>query len=424
MVLIFCHYRNIGEIIVNYIFIDSKDDIEKVGIVEEGQLVEIYTNEEDNRKQAGNIYRGKVVNVLQGMEAAFVDIGKGKNAYLYVKDAMPKDLMYRNIEIKIDDIIKCGEDVIVQVLKESSGNKGPKVTTHITLPGRFLVLNPFSNKINISRKINDIEEIERLKEIGIEMQREDMGLIFRTKASGVEKELLLDEYNMLVNIYKKIEREKNFLPCPKLIYKEMDLAHQIVRDAFSDKIHKIIINDKDKYNSLLGFQDIISPNLNEKLFYDTDFDISFQENIQKGIQTALERKVALKSGGYIVIDETEALTAIDVNTGKFIGSKSLEDTVVKTNLEAAEEISKQIRLRDIGGIIIIDFIDMKAKDDIKLVLDKLEKGLSLDRNKANIIDITKLGLVELTRKKVRNSLGTNFIKKCPYCNGKGKILGL
>ncbi len=424
MVLIFCHYRNIGEIIVNYIFIDSKDDIEKVGIVEEGQLVEIYTNEEDNRKQAGNIYRGKVVNVLQGMEAAFVDIGKGKNAYLYVKDAMPKDLMYRNIEIKIDDIIKCGEDVIVQVLKESSGNKGPKVTTHITLPGRFLVLNPFSNKINISRKINDIEEIERLKEIGIEMQREDMGLIFRTKASGVEKELLLDEYNMLVNIYKKIEREKNFLPCPKLIYKEMDLAHQIVRDAFSDKIHKIIINDKDKYNSLLGFQDIISPNLNEKLFYDTDFDISFQENIQKGIQTALERKVALKSGGYIVIDETEALTAIDVNTGKFIGSKSLEDTVVKTNLEAAEEISKQIRLRDIGGIIIIDFIDMKAKDDIKLVLDKLEKGLSLDRNKANIIDITKLGLVELTRKKVRNSLGTNFIKKCPYCKGKGKILGL
>ena len=209
---------------MNYIFIDSKDDIEKVGIVEEGQLVEIYTNEEDNRKQAGNIYRGKVVNVLQGMEAAFVDIGKGKNAYLYVKDAMPKDLMYRNIEIKIDDIIKCGEDVIVQVLKESSGNKGPKVTTHITLPGRFLVLNPFSNKINISRKINDIEEIERLKEIGIEMQREDMGLIFRTKASGVEKELLLDEYNMLVNIYKKIEREKNFLPCPKLIYKEMDLA--------------------------------------------------------------------------------------------------------------------------------------------------------------------------------------------------------
>ena len=175
---------------MDYIFIDSKDGIEKVGIVEEGQLVEFYTDERDNRKQVGNIYRGKIVNVLQGMEAAFVDIGEEKNAYLYVKDAIPKELMYRNIEVKIDDIIKCGEDIIVQVLKESSKNKGPKVTTHITLPGRFLVLNPFSNKINISRKINDIEEIERLKKIGIEMQKEDMGLIFRTKALGVEKVII------------------------------------------------------------------------------------------------------------------------------------------------------------------------------------------------------------------------------------------
>ena len=406
---------------MDYIFIDSKNDIEQVGIVEEGRLVEFYTDEKDDRKQAGNIYRGKVANVLRGMEAAFVDIGEGKNAYLYIKDALPKELMYKDIEIKTDDIIKGGEDVIVQVFKESFGNKGPKVTTHITLPGRFLVLTPFSNKINISRKIDDIEEIKRLKEIGREMQKEDMGLIFRTKALGVEKELLLDEYNMLINIYKKIEREKNFLPCPKLIYREMDLAHQIVRDAFSDKIHRIIINDKDKYSSLLGFQDIISPNLNEKLFYDKDFSVSFQENIQKGIQAALERKVVLESGGYIVIDETEALTAIDVNTGKFIGSKSLEDTVVKTNLEAAEEISKQIRLRDIGGIIIIDFIDMRTKDDITLVLNKLGEGLSLDRNKANIVGITKLGLVELTRRKVRNSLCTNFIKRCPHCKGRGKI---
>ena len=236
---------------MDYIFIDSKDGIEKVGIVEEGQLVEFYSDKEDDRKQAGNIYRGKVINVLPGMEAAFVDIGRGKNAYLYVKDAIPKELMYKNIKIKIDDIIKGGEDIIVQVLKESSGNKGPKVTTHITLPGRFLVLIPFSNKINISRKIDDREEIKRLKEIGKEIQREDIGFIFRTKSLGVEKELLLDEYNMLVKIYKKIEREKNFLPCPKLIYKEMDLSHQIIRDAFSDKIHRIIINDEDKYNSLL-----------------------------------------------------------------------------------------------------------------------------------------------------------------------------
>jgi ribonuclease G len=406
---------------MNYIFIDSKNDIEKVGIIEDDRLVEFYTDAKDDRKQVGNIYRGKAVNVLQGMEAAFVDIGEGKNAYLYVKDALPKESMYKNIPVKIDDIVKNGEDIIVQVLKESSENKGPKITTHITLPGRFLVLTPFSHKISVSRKIHEEYEVNRLQDIGKEMQKEDMGVIFRTKALGIEKEVLIDEYHTLIAIYKRIEKEKNFLPCPKLIYKEMDLAHQIVRDAFSDKIDKIVINDKEKYNSLLGFQDIISPNLKEKLFYDKDFDVAFQDNIGREIQTALERKVNLESGGYIVIDETEALTAIDVNTGKFIGDKSLEDTIVKTNLEAVQEISRQIRLRDIGGIIIIDFIDMRTKDDISLVLDELEKDLSLDRNKTNIIGITKLGLVEMTRKKVRNSLRTKFIMKCPYCNGKGKI---
>ncbi|CCQ92616.1 Ribonuclease, Rne/Rng family [[Clostridium] ultunense Esp] len=407
---------------MNYIFIDSKDDIEIIGLVEDNSLVEIYIDEKDCRKQAGNIYRGRVVNVLPGMEAAFIDIGEGRNAYLYVKNALPKDMINNNGKINIEDIVKNGEEIIVQVLKEASESKGAKVTTHITLPGRFVVLTPFSSKINTSRKINHDEEIERLKQIGKDMQKDNMGLIFRTKAFGVEKELLIDEYNMLINIFKKIKREKNFLPCPKLIYKEMDLSHQIIRDVFSYKIHRIVLNDREKYDSLLSFQEIMFPRLEEKIFFDKDFNVFSQENIMKEIQTALERKVALKSGGYIVIDETEALTAIDVNTGKFTGSKSLEDTVVKTNLEAVEEISKQIRLRDIGGIIIIDFIDMKENKDISLVLNKLQEALSSDRNKANIIDITKLGLVELTRKKVRNSLSSRFVKKCPDCNGRGKIL--
>lgn len=406
---------------MNYIFIDSNDNIEKVGIVEEGRLVEYYTNEKNDKEQAGNIYRGKVVNVLQGMESAFVDIGDEKNAYLYVKDALPKDLMYKNLKVKIKDVVKKGEDIIVQTLKEASGQKGAKITTHITLPGRFLVLTPFSNKINISRKIYDEIEIKRLREIGREMQKDDMGIIFRTNSFETGKELLVDEYNMLINIYKKIEREKNFLPCPKLLYKEMDLGYQIIRDVFSDKIEKIIVNDREKYNDLLSFEDMMPLDLKEKLFYDKDFNVNLDINIQKEIQTALERQVPLESGGYIVIDELEALTAIDVNTGKFVGSINLEDTVVKTNLEAALEIPKQIRLRDISGIIIIDFIDMKNKNDIDLILNKLEENLKSDRNKTNIIGITKLGLVELTRKKIRNSLKSNFIQKCPYCNGKGKI---
>lgn len=404
---------------MNYIFIDSRDNLKKVGIVEENKLVEFYAEEKDDKEQAGNIYRGKVANVLPGMEAAFIDIGEEKNAYLYIKNALPRDMMYKKIEANIKDIVKGGDDIIVQVLKESTGNKGPKVTTHITLPGKVLVLTPFSNKINISRKIKDPIEIKRLKELGEEIQRENIGVIFRTKSKGVEKELLLKEYNMLVDIYIKIEREKNFLPCPKLIYKEMDLAHQIVRDTPANKVDKIIVNDKEQYNSLLSFQDIISPDLKEKLDYDKDFDLLTDRDISSQIRSALKRVVELESGGYIVIDETEALIAIDVNTGKFIGSKSLEDTVVKTNLEAAEQIAKQIRLRDLGGIIIIDFIDMKVKDDTNLVLDKLEECLKLDKNKANIIGITKLGLVELTRKKTRESLKTQFIEPCPHCKGTG-----
>ncbi|MBZ2175352.1 Rne/Rng family ribonuclease [Schnuerera sp. xch1] len=407
---------------MNYIFIDSRNGIEKVGIVEDNKLVEFYIDYQDYRKLAGNIYRGRVVNVLPGMEAAFIDIGEDKKAYLYIKNALPKGVKFKDKNIRINDIIKNGQDIIVQVLKEASENKGSKVTTHITLPGRFIVLTPFSSKINISRKIKDEDQIKNLKEIGKRMQQDDIGVIFRTKSKGIEEELLNDEYNRLIKIFRKIQREKSFLPCPKLIYKEMALSHKIIRDAFNEKIDKVIVNDEEKYNSLLNFQDLIYPNLEKKLFYDKDFNIKFRTNINEGIKTALGRKVYLKSGGYIVIDETEALTAIDVNTGKFTGSKNLEDTVVTTNLEAAEEISRQIRLRDISGIIIIDFIDMKDSNDISLVLNKLEEYLRLDRNKANIVGITKLGLVELTRKKIRNSFGSNFLKECPNCKGKGKIL--
>lgn len=407
---------------MNYIFIDLKDEVEKVGIVEEDKLVEFYVDNENERKLVGNIYRGRVKNVLPGMEAAFIDICEDKNAYLHVKNALPKEMKIKNKDIKINSLIKNGQEIIVQVLKEPTESKGAKVTTHITLPGRFIVLTPFSNKISISRKIDNQEEVSKLQSIGKKIQIEGIGMILRTKSIGIAEEILADEYNRLINIFRRIQREKNFLPCPKLIYREVDLSHKIIRDSFSEKTDKVIINDKSKYNSILDFHDLISPNLKERLIYDGDFDIRYERNIMKDIKTALERRVFLKSGGSIVIDETEALTAIDVNTGKFTGTKNLEDTVVKTNLEACEEIARQIRLRDISGIIIIDFIDMKDNNDISLVLDKLEEYLKLDRNKANIIGITKLGLVELTRRKIRNSLSNNFIQDCPKCNGKGKIL--
>lgn len=407
---------------MNYIFIDSQDGIERVGVVEDGQLVEFYMDEEDEEGLAGNIYRAKVINVLKGMEAAFVDIGEEKNAYLYVKDALPKELMYGKEKVNIQDIVKGGDDLIVQVLKEPTDTKGPKVTTHITIPGRFLVLTPFSNRINISRKIEDPLEIDRLRGIGLDMRKKDLGFIFRTRSQGVDKEQLIREYEVLVAIYKKIQRERNFLPSPKLVYKEMDLIHQTVRDVFGPHMERIIVNDRKKYESLLNLQDTISPRLEEKLYYDKRFSVSSHADIMRQIQSALARRVGLGDRGYIIIDELEALTAIDVNTGTFTGNRSLEDTVVRTNLRAAEEIAKQIRLRDLSGIIIIDFIDMKEDKDVDLVLNRLEDCLSKDRNRANIIGITKLGLVELTRKKVRNSLSSSYMNPCPHCRGRGRIL--
>lgn len=408
---------------MSYIFIDSLDGVNRVGIVEEKRLIEFHL-EEQEKKIVGNIYRGRVSNVLQGMEAAFVDIGESKNAYLYVKEALPRELLYNGKRYKISEVIKSGQEIIVQVVKEPSGNKGAKVTTHIEIPGRYLVFTPFSNKINISRKITDSVEIEKLKSIGKSIMKNDMGVIFRTASEGTEESLLKEEYDILYNIYAKIEKERNFLPCPKLIYKEPSLGYQIIRDSYNDTTEKIIVNNKEVYNNLILTEELYPFKFSDKIELNTKFSIAYDTGIQLDLKIALQRMVPLKSGGYIVIDETEALTAIDVNTGKFVGTSSLGETVVKTNIEAAEEIARQIRLRDIGGIIIIDFIDMRTKDDISTVLSILKKHLKKDKIKTNIIDITKLGLVELTRKKIRRSLSSDFYKKCPTCEGRGNILDM
>lgn len=405
-----------------YIFIDSSKDLNRVGIVEDGRLVEFHLEKKGQKKLVGNIYRGRVVNVLQGMEAAFVNIGESKNAYLNVKDALPRELMYTNQKCNISDIVKSGEEIIVQVVKEPYGNKGAKVTTHIEIPGRFIVFTPFSNKINISKKITDIERINYLKEVGERIIRDDMGLIFRTASEYVDESILKEEYDILHDIYKKIQKEKNFLPCPKLIYKEPTLAYQIIRDNYNENTEKIIVNSKDVYNELIQIEEYFPFKFSDKLKLNPDFSIDYDTVIQKDIRIALEKKVPLKSGGYLVIDETEALTVIDVNTGKYTGISSLEDTILKTNLEAAEEIARQIRLRDIGGIIIIDFIDMRDDSHEDLVLNTLREYIKKDKIKVNIIDITKLGLVELTRKKIRRSLSSDFYKTCPTCNGRGNIL--
>lgn len=409
---------------MRYIFIDSKDDINRVGIVENNRLVEFHSGKENNKKLVGNVYRARVMDVLKGMEAAFVDIGTEKNGYLHIKDALPKEKMYSKKKFKIKNIIKPGEEIIVQVTKEPYGNKGPKLSTHIDLPGRYMVLTPFSKKINISRKILNKMEIRRLKYIGKKIMQDNIGVIMRTASEDIDEKKLENEYKLLYGMYKKIEKERNFLPCPKLIYKEPGLGYQLIRDSYDENTKKIIVNTKEAYSNLLEMGEYYGFDLENKIEIDLNFSILSNKKIYEDISEALKRKVDLKSGGYIVIDETEALTAIDVNTGKFIGGKSLKDTIVKTNLEATEEIARQIRLRDIGGIIIVDFIDMKNNKDNELIISTLEKHLRKDNIKTNLLGMTKLGLVELTRKKIRRSLFLDFQKECPECKGQGNIVNI
>ncbi|MTI48498.1 MAG: Rne/Rng family ribonuclease [Firmicutes bacterium] len=411
---------------MNEIIIDVGFKQDRVAILEDDDLVELYIEREDGNKILGNVYKGRVVNVLPGMEAAFVDIGFEKNAFLHIKDAIPKsmilnkDIDLKNISIK--DVVKTGLELIVQVIKEPFGTKGARITTHITLPGRHLVLMPYTNYIGISRRITNENERDRLKGIMEEIKPDNIGVILRTAAEGKGMEELKDDMKFLLKLFNKIDRERNLGFAPRTIYRDLDLVHRVVRDMFTSESKRLVINDRDKYKSIVELVELISPHLQSKVeYFDNSHDIFGHYGIESQISHALERKVWLKSGGYIVIDETEALTSIDVNTGKYVGKTNLEDTVVKTNLEAARAIAKQLRLRNIGGIIIIDFIDMNNKDDDNLVLKALEESLKKDRTKAAVLGMTQLGLVEMTRKKARKRLTTKLLRECPYCSGKGKV---
>ncbi len=410
---------------MNDIIIDVGLNQDRVALLENNELVELYIERVDNKRKLGNIYKGRVVNVLPGMQAAFVDIGIEKNAFLYVKDAIHKNMISdRSINLKdisIKDVVKQGQEIIVQVIKEPYNSKGARITTHITLPGRDIVLMTCTNYVGVSRRITNEGERDRLKSIAEEIKTNDMGVILRTVSEGKSKQDLKDDLDYLLKVHQKIEKDKKLGFAPRIIYRDLDLVHRTVRDLFTTNIDRLIINDSEKYRSILDFVELISPHLKSKVkFYDGG-DIFGYYGIEPMIKSMIEHKVWLESGGYIVIDETEALTSIDVNTGKYVGNIDLEHTVVKTNLEAAKEIAKQLRLRNIGGIIIIDFIDMNNEKDEKRVLECLENELKKDRIKSTILGITQLGLVEMTRKKNRNRVISKMLTECPYCKGTGKV---
>lgn len=395
----------------------------RVAILENEELVEFYV-EKPLKEIVGNVYNGRIVNVLPGMQAAFVDIGIEKNAFLYLGDAIPNkgDTNYENIE-NINKILHVGQKVLVQIKKAAFGNKGPRVTTHISLPGRCLVYMPTNHYIGISKKIIKDEERKKLKDLGESLITDQEGLILRTKVLEVSKEQIIEDLEFLRGVWKTILDKSKNSSTPSLIYKDLDLVNRLIRDIFSEDVEQLIIDDGYQYAKIKSILNGINDKFPERVeYYQGKIDIFEAYNTQYEIDRALRRKVWLKSGGYLVIDKTEALTAIDVNTGKYVGTYDLEDTVFKINLEAAKEIAKQVRLRDIGGIIIVDFIDMEEIEHGKKILAGLSNELKKDRTKTTVLEITHLGLVEMTRKKIRQSLDNVMLRTCPVCHGEGKVI--
>lgn len=399
----------------------------RVAVLEEGILVEIYIERSQTQRTVGNVYKGKVENVLPGMQAAFVNIGLERNAFLFVADARCPDartVVLKNMaNLTIRDLLKPGQDVAVQVIKEAIGTKGARVTTNITLPGRHLVLMPTVDYVGVSRRIVDEEERNRLRALAEEVKPEGMGLIVRTVAEGRGKEEFSQDVCYLQSVWHTVLQRFKMNKSPGLIFRDLDLVCRTIRDLLDEDVTRFVVNNERVYKRILDFLDFSGPEYKPRVeLYQKNEPILETYGVESELERALKRKVWLKNGGYLVIDQVEALTVIDVNTGKFVGSTDLADTVLRTNLEAAEEIARQLRLRDIGGIIIVDFIDMEFSEHQEQVIQTLQTFLAHDKTKTNILGITSLGLVEMTRKRVRHGLEKVMLKSCPHCDGSGKII--
>jgi ribonuclease E len=398
----------------------------QVAIVEDGTLVETYVARETKRSLVGNIYLGKVQNVLRGMEAAFIDIGQPRNAVLYIGEVVT--VTDEDVDAdgdatpRIDQVLQSGQSVLVQVTKDPMGAKGARLTTEVSLAGRYLVLVPRGSGYGISRRLDDAER-QRLREIARRIRPDGYGLIVRTAAEGIDEDELTKDLSRLTRLWQEIEARSSSASAPQEIYVEPDLVIRVVRDLFSKEYERLAIEDREVHDRVRSYLQAVAPELIERVSLHQGPESLFAtENVLDQLRKALERKVWLPSGGYLVIDRAEALTVIDVNTGRFVGKTSLEDTVVRTNLEAAAEVVRQLRLRDIGGIIIIDFIDMLLARNREQVLRAFRDELLKDRTKTQVIGISPLGLCEMTRKNVAEGLLEALSTPCPTCAGRGVVI--
>ena len=410
------------------ILISSDPWENRVAILEDGQLAEIYFEREE--KVIGSIYKGKVMNVLPGMGASFVDIGLGRNAFLYVDDINKTPLNIGDVEITqgrsgwtISEKISKADDVLVQIVKEPRGLKGARISTNISLPGRYLILMPTGKYSGVSRKIESAEERNRLKGIMKLIRPEGMATVVRTAAAGVSQAELLADLGVLIRMWHGILESYKRAPAPSLIHKDMNLVYKAARDFITPEVERVLIDDDEEYEKVRDFMRLLGPQYVERIQHYNHGRSLFKDfKVDEEVQKLLRPKINLPSGGSIVIESTEALTVIDVNSGKFTGGKNLEDTIVKTNVEAAGEIARQVRLRDIGGIIVCDFIDMSSEASRNRVLATLEAGLRKDRTRTTIQSFSALGLLEFTRKRVGKDLSGQLRGSCPTCSGLGSVM--
>ncbi len=421
------------------ILVSFEDDEPRTAVFERGQLVEVDIDRPGGRRIVGNVYKGRVQNVLRGMQAAFVDIGLERNAFLYVDDARPEGDPDAGPESGPDaevpakagqapdiaDLLQPGQEILVQVRKEPSGGKGARVSRALSLPGRFLVLMPGMDHVGVSHRINDGSERERLRGLAQQAREPGYGFIVRTAAAGVAAEDLILDMRYLRALWEQLRARARHARAPLLLHRDLDVVQRVLRDRLNDEVQRVVVDSREEWERLRALAQVMAPRHADRLELASPAEMREGLFVTRGVDAALDRalarRVALPSGGYIIIDQAEALTAIDVNTGRFVGAASPDETFLQTNLEAAEEIARQIRLRDIGGIIVVDFIDMQVAEHRRRVREALELACQPDRSRPQVLGLTQLGLVEMTRKKARQSLRDLLTRPCAACEGRGRV---
>lgn len=420
------------------IIINATNEETRIAILEDGRLVELFVERPEYERMVGDIYKGRVSRVLPGMQAAFIDIGHEQNAFLHFQDFDASYLDYfvdyedeehvdkdhyqseRRFDVYRD--LKKNQDILVQIIKEPIGSKGCRVTTGIALPGRFLVLIPGKKHIGVSRKIQNPKERRRLKELAKQIMPPNFGLIIRTVAEGKSDKIIRKDLNNLLETWHKIERKIKRQKAPTLLYKDMGMASSVIRDLFTADVDRVVVDSRKLMRELTSYIKDVAPQLKEKIsYYKGSLPIFDYYNIEKEIEKMENSKVWLRNGAYIVIEPTEALVSIDVNSGKYIGKKDHETNSLKINMEAAREIARQARLRDLGGIIVIDFIDMLEEDNRRKIYNELKKEFAKDRSITKIQEMSRFGLIEMTRQRVRPPVLFNLKDQCPVCKGTGLV---